>query len=109
MSGTSDALFRLESTLEARQSADPGTSYVASLFAKGEDAILKKVGEESTEFLLASKSGDTDHLVKEATDVWFHMLVLLKHKGLGITDILTELERREGLSGITEKASRVAD
>lgn len=106
MSGAQDVLDRLESTLEARCSADSGSSYVASLFAKGEDAILKKVGEEATEFLLASKSGDPDHLIKEAADVWFHMLVLMKHKGLGGADILAELERREGLSGLTEKASR---
>ncbi len=105
----SEALERLEATLAARVAADPDSSYVARLFAKGEDAILKKVGEESTEFLLAAKSGDNEHLVKESADVWFHMLVLLKHKGLGATDILDELERREGLSGLAEKASRTAD
>jgi phosphoribosyl-ATP pyrophosphohydrolase len=109
MSRSNDTLERLESTLEARRNADADSSYVASLFARGEDAILQKVGEEATEFLLASKSGDAVHLVKEAADVWFHMLVLMKHKGLGLTDILEELERREGLSGLEEKASRPAD
>jgi len=99
-------LSGLEATLAARRDADAGSSYVASLHARGEDHILKKVGEEATEFLLAAKSGDADHLVKEAADVWFHMLVLMSHKGLGAADILGELARREGLSGLVEKASR---
>lgn len=104
-----DVLETLSATLAARRDADPASSYVASLYAKGEDAILQKVGEEATEFLLASKSGDADHLVAEAADVWFHMLVLLGHKGLGAADILRELARREGLSGHEEKASRPHD
>jgi len=99
-------LARLEATLSERRGADPASSYVAGLFAAGEDAILQKVGEEAVEFLLAAKSGDADHLVKEAADVWFHMLVMLGHKGLGAADILAELARREGLSGLKEKASR---
>jgi len=102
----SDVLARLAETFEQRKSADAGSSYVASLFAGGEDAILKKVGEEATEFLLASKGDDNAHLIAEAADVWFHMLVLLSHKGLGPDDILSELSRREGVSGLEEKASR---
>ncbi len=101
-----DVLARLTEVLEHRRHADPESSYVASLHARGEDAILKKVGEEATEFLLASKSGDASHIVAEAADVWFHMLVLLSHKGLGAADILGELNRREGLSGLDEKAAR---
>lgn len=107
--GAADAVLdRLMSTLAARQGADPTSSYVAALFAGGDDAILQKVGEETTEFLLAAKNGDAEPLVKEAADVWFHMLVLLQHKGLGAADILTELARREGVSGHVEKASRAA-
>jgi len=92
--------------LEHRKASDSKASYVASLFHEGEDAILQKVGEEAVEFILAAKSGDTRHLVKEAADVWFHMLVLMSSKGLGPDDILEELERREGTSGHAEKASR---
>jgi len=103
---TGPVLQRLESTLAARRGADPGSSYVAGLLAAGDDAILKKVGEETIEFVLAAKSDDAEHLIKEAADVWFHMLVLMNHKGLGAADILTELARREGLSGLEEKASR---
>ncbi len=99
-------LKRLADTFESRKSADPESSYVASLMAKGDDAILKKVGEESTEFLLAAKGSDKQHLIAEAADVWFHMLVMMSHKGLGPDDILNELTRREGLSGIEEKAAR---
>ncbi len=99
-------LNSMADTFEDRKSADPTSSYVASLFNKGEDAILKKVGEESVEFILAAKSEDKQHLVAEAADVWFHMLVLMSHKGLGPNDILEELHRREGTSGIAEKASR---
>jgi phosphoribosyl-ATP pyrophosphohydrolase len=99
-------LVRLAATLEQRKESAEGVSYVADLFAGGEDAILQKVGEESVEFLLAAKSGDNQHLVAEAADVWFHMLVLLSYKGLGPTDILNELNRREGVSGLAEKAAR---
>ena len=107
--GPAAVLERLDATLAARRDAEPGSSWAATLFHRGEDAILKKVGEEATEFLLAAKSGDADHLVGEAADVWFHMLVLMHHKGLGAADILGELARREGVSGHDEKASRPAD
>ena len=105
MSST-DVLTRLSETFEKRKSADPASSYVAGLLAGGDDAILKKVGEESIEFVLAAKGDDNAHLIAEAADVWFHMLVLLSHKGLSPNDILNELNRREGVSGLDEKASR---
>jgi len=101
-----DILARLADTFEQRKCADPASSYVAGLLAGGDDAILKKVGEESIEFVLAAKGDDNAHLIAEAADVWFHMLVLLSHKGLGPNDILKELNRREGVSGLDEKASR---
>ena len=97
---------RLTETLEARKQASPESSYVAKLFSKGEDAILKKVGEEATEVILASKAGEKAHLVNETADLWFHCMVLLTQHGLSVDDVLKELARREGLSGITEKASR---
>lgn len=102
-----DTLKALAQVLEARKQADPETSYVARLYSKGLDAILKKVGEEATETVLAAKSGDRGHLVRETADLWFHTLVLLAHQGLGPEDILSELERRFGTSGIEEKARRV--
>ncbi len=101
-----DTLQRLTETLEARKQAAPESSYVAKLFSKGEDAILKKVIEEAGEVLLASKDGDRQHLVYEVADLWFHSMVLLAHKGLSADDVLKELARREGTSGIEEKASR---
>ena len=101
-----DILQRLTETLEARKQASPESSYVAKLFSKGEDAILKKIGEEATEVILASKEGDTNHLVYETADLWFHCMVLLAQHGLSADDVLNELARREGLSGITEKESR---
>lgn len=104
-----DILQRLTETLDARKQAAPESSYVAKLFSKGEDAILKKVGEEATEVILASKSGDRQHLVYETADLWFHCMVLLAHQGLSAGDVLNELARREGLSGIAEKASRKKD
>lgn len=106
---TSEILQRLTETLEARKQAAPDTSYVAKLFCKGEDAILKKVGEEATEVVLASKSGDKTHLVYETADLWFHTMVLLAHHGLSAQDVLNELARREGLSGIAEKNSRAKE
>jgi phosphoribosyl-ATP pyrophosphohydrolase len=106
---TSEILQRLTETLEARKQAAPDTSYVAKLFCKGEDAILKKVGEEATEVVLASKSGDKTHLVYETADLWFHTMVLLAHHGLSAQDVLNELARREGLSGIVEKNSRAQE
>ena len=103
---SNDILQRLTDTLEARKNAAPESSYVAKLFSKGEDAILKKVGEEATEVILASKQGDKTHLVYEVADLWFHSMVLLAQHGLSAQDVLNELARREGLSGIAEKNSR---
>jgi len=105
----SDVLQRVTDMLEARKQASPESSYVAKLFSKGEDAILKKVGEEATEVILASKTGDKSHLVYETADLWFHCMVLLAQHGLKAEDVLSELARREGLSGITEKESRKRD
>lgn len=104
-----DTLQRLTATLEARKTAVPDSSYVAKLFSKGEDAILKKVIEEAGEVLLASKDGDAQHLVYEVADLWFHSMVLLAHHGLSAQDVLSELARREGLSGIVEKANRAKE
>jgi len=95
----SDVLTRLSQEIEARKGTDAKASYTASLLERGEDTILQKVGEESVEFILAAKGGDTAHVVSEAADVWFHMLVMLSAKGLSASDILDELERREGVSG----------
>ncbi len=104
-----DILQRLAETLRARKLAAPESSYVAKLFSNGEDAILKKIGEEATEVLLASKSGDKTHLVYETADLWFHCMVLLAQHGLSVDDVLNELARREGLSGLAEKESRKKD
>ena len=104
-----DILLRLTEMLEARKHASPESSYVAKLFSKGEDAILKKVGEEATELILASKSGDKSNLVYETADLWFHSMVLLAKHGLSAQDVLNELARREGLSGIAEKENRKKD
>ena len=105
----SDILTRLGIEIDARRNGDTTASYTASLFERGEDTILQKVGEEAVEFILAAKSGDTNHLVAEAADVWFHMLVLLSAKGVGPAEVLRELERREGVSGHAEKAARDTD
>ena len=99
-------LRRLGETLAARKQADPSSSYVAGLMARGEDAILRKLAEESAETLLASKEGDKLHLVREIADLWFHSMVLLAWHGLTPDDVLAELHRREGISGVNEKASR---
>lgn len=99
-------LRRLAEVIDERRQADPGSSYVASLFAQGEDAVLKKVAEEAAETLLASKDGDKLHVVQETADLWFHSLILLAWHGLGPDDVLAELRRREGISGIDEKAAR---
>lgn len=101
-----EVLQRLTEMLEARKSADPQSSYVAKLYAKGNDAILKKIGEEATETVIAAKSGDKQQIVYETADLCFHCMVMLAHHGLTFDDVLTELARREGLSGIAEKASR---
>lgn len=99
-------LQRLEREIAARKGADPAASYVASLFARGQDAILKKVGEEATEVVIASKSGSAPAVVHETADLWFHCLVMLSWHGLTAGDVLRELERREGISGHLEKARR---
>ena len=101
-----DILQRLTQTIAARQGAAAEASYVAKLFGKGEDAILKKIGEEATEVLLAAKSGDSGQLVYETADLWFHCMILLAQHGLSADDVLQELARREGVSGLAEKASR---
>jgi phosphoribosyl-ATP pyrophosphohydrolase len=103
----SDLLQQLAEVLEQRKQAKPDSSYVAKLYAKGLDAILKKVGEEATETVMAAKDGDGDKLVYEIADLWFHTMVLLAHQGLGPEHVLSELERRFGLSGLEEKAQRV--
>lgn len=105
----SDILNRLAETLEARKNADPQSSYVAKLYAKGLDSILKKIGEESAEAIIAAKGGDKSQVVYELADLWFHTLVLLAQQGLHPDDVLNELARREGLSGIAEKAARVKE
>jgi len=99
-------LTRLGQVIASRRQGDPSKSYVTSLFAKGEDAILKKVAEEAAETVLAAKGGDKLHIVRETADLWFHCLVLLAWHGLAPEDVLAELKRREGVSGIDEKASR---
>lgn len=101
-----DILNRLAALLEQRKGADVQTSYVANLYAKGMDSILKKVGEEATETIIAAKNGDQQHLIYETADLWFHTLVMLAQAGLKPQDVLDELARREGLSGIAEKESR---
>ena len=101
-----DVLARLAATIAARRGADPGSSYVASLFAKGDDAILKKIGEEATETVMAGKDGDPARITAEVADLWFHCLVLLARHGLSPADVLAELARREGTSGLVEKAGR---
>ena len=106
---SNDILQRLTETIASRKGAAAETSYVAKLFSKGEDAILKKVGEEATEVLLAAKGGDKAHLVYETADLWFHCMVLLEQHGLNSKDVLNELARREGVSGIAEKQSRKKD
>lgn len=99
-------LDQLAEILESRKADDPEKSYVASLYAKGEDKILQKVGEEATEVLLAAKSGDKGQIVYETADLWFHTMVMLAHYELSPDDILFELERRFGVSGHEEKAAR---
>ena len=103
-----DILDRLAATIAARRGADPASSYVAALFAKGDDAILKKIGEEATETVMAAKDGDKLRITAEVADLWFHCLVLLARHGLSPADVRAELARREGMSGIAEKAARKA-
>ncbi len=102
-------LARLADTLESRlpaRGADPAGSYVAKLYARGPDAFLKKVGEEATELVMAAKDADTDRIVAETADLWFHSMVALAYYGVRPEQILNELERREGVSGLAEKARR---
>ncbi|MDO9065277.1 MAG: phosphoribosyl-ATP diphosphatase [Sulfuricella sp.] len=102
----SDILGRLADTLETRKQADPASSYVARLYAKGLDAILKKIGEEATETVVAAKNGDRQQIVYETADLWFHCMVMLASQGVRPEEVLDELARREGLSGLAEKAAR---
>ena len=105
----SDILERLADVVESRKGGDPDASYVARLFARGEDAILKKIGEEATEAVMAAKDGDRLRIVGETADLWFHCLIMLALHGLRPSDVLAELRRREGISGIDEKAARADD
>jgi phosphoribosyl-ATP pyrophosphohydrolase len=104
--GLYETLERIAATINERKDADPAKSYVAQLFAKGEDAMLKKIGEEATETVLAAKAGDRLALVRETADLWFHSMIVLARHGLGPADVLAEMHRREGISGLDEKASR---
>ena len=101
-----DILLRLMAVLASRKDADPETSYVASLYHKGLDTILKKIGEESAETIIAAKSGDKQQIVYETADLWFHCLVMLAQQNIDARLVLEELERRFGVSGIDEKAAR---
>jgi phosphoribosyl-ATP pyrophosphohydrolase len=107
---TTDTLLRLAAIIDSRKGGDPDVSYVSRLFHKGDDAVLKKIGEEATEVVLAAKDarhgGAPKALVGEVADLWFHCLVMLSHFDLSPADVLAELERREGMSGIEEKALR---
>jgi phosphoribosyl-ATP pyrophosphohydrolase len=102
----SEILNRVAATLESRKTSTADSSYVASLYTKGLDSILKKVAEEAAETIMAAKDGDKQHIVYEVADLWFHTLILLAQQGLGPQDVLNELARREGMSGHTEKAAR---
>ena len=102
----SDILKALGRVLEERKTASADSSYVASLYHKGLDTILKKIGEEAAETIIAAKDGTPNAVIYETADLWFHTLVMLAHMGLKPEDVLLELERRFGLSGIAEKASR---
>jgi phosphoribosyl-ATP pyrophosphohydrolase len=103
-----DTLARLAAVIESRRGGNPDQSYVARLFSKGTDAILKKIGEEATEVVMAAKDGDRARIVGETADLWFHSMVALAAFGLEPADVLAELERREGLSGLEEFARRKA-
>jgi phosphoribosyl-ATP pyrophosphohydrolase len=106
MSSSNDTLARLAQVIKTRRAGDPDKSYVARLFSKGGDAILKKIGEEATETVMAGKDGDRQKIVYEVADLWFHSMLLLAQHGLKPADVLAELERREGLSGLEEFAAR---
>jgi phosphoribosyl-ATP pyrophosphohydrolase len=102
----SDILTQISQILEQRKQADPAVSYVAGLYSKGLDAILKKIGEEATELVVAAKGGDKHQILYETADLWFHTLVLLAHSGLNVDEVKSELEKRYGTSGLEEKARR---
>ena len=102
----SDILNQLAEVLESRKGGDPESSYVAGLYHKGIDTILKKVGEEATETVIAAKGGEREQVIYETADLWFHTMVMLKHLGIGHDEVLAELQRRFGLSGLEEKANR---
>ncbi len=104
--GLYETLERIAAVIEERKGADAAKSYVAQLLRESEDAVLKKIGEEATEVILAAKSGEPLSLVRETADLWFHSMILLARQGLGPADVLAELHRREGISGIDEKAAR---
>lgn len=104
--GMADTLARLETTVRARRGADPASSYVAKLFARGRPKIAQKLGEEAVEAVIAAMAGDRDELVKEAADLLFHLTVLLADMDVPLADVLAELDRREGTSGLAEKAAR---
>lgn len=108
MSTSNDTLARLAEVIESRKGGDPDKSYVARLFHKGNDAILKKIGEEATETVMAAKDGEPQKIVYEVADLWFHSMIALAAYGLKPADVLAELERREGLSGLEEFALRKA-
>ncbi|MBQ8828540.1 MAG: phosphoribosyl-ATP diphosphatase [Burkholderiaceae bacterium] len=99
-------LSEIADVIDSRKGADPQTSYVAKLFSKAPDAALKKVGEEATEVVMAAKDGDKDHLIYEVADLWFHSMVVLAQAGLRPEMVVAELARREGVSGLVEKANR---
>ena len=101
-----DSLTRLEATIAARRGADPASSYVAKLSAAGRAKIAQKVGEEAVETVIAAMSGDPAKLTSEAADLMFHLLILLADGGITLADVAAELDRREGVSGLTEKAAR---
>ena len=103
---TDDVLNKLAEILESRKNADPDSSYVASLYHKGLDEILKKIGEEATEVVIATKSGEKTAIIHETADLWFHTLVMLAQQNLSPDDILSELRQRFGLSGLEEKVNR---
>ena len=103
-----DTLARLAAVIDSRRSGDPDKSYVARLFHKGTDAILKKVGEEAVEVVMAAKDGAPDKIVYEVADLWFHSMIALAQFGLKPADVINELARREGLSGLEEFAARKA-
>ena len=107
--GMADTLTRLEATIKQRRASDPALSYVAKLFSKGRAKIAQKVGEEATEAVIAAVSGDRAGLTGEAADLIFHLMILLEDSGVPLADVLAELDRREGVSGIAEKASRPKD